>query len=81
MTIVIGLIVFQCLELGHLIPMKELFRKYVDNEIIQLDNNQFDKFIDFCGISDDFLKNSSQYDFIMYIKKRFEVFTMLMNRW
>ncbi len=61
--------------------LKELFRKYVDNEIIQLDNNQFDEFIDFCGVSDDFLKNSSQYDFIMYIKKRFEVFTILRNRW
>lgn len=61
--------------------LKELFRKYVDSDIIQLDNHQFDEFIDFCGVSDEFLKNSSQYDFIMYIKKRFEVFTMLKNRW
>ncbi|MDQ3052020.1 MAG: carboxypeptidase-like regulatory domain-containing protein [Bacteroidota bacterium] len=61
--------------------LKELFRKYVDNDIIQLDNNEFDEFIDFCGVSDDFLKNSTQYDFIMYVKKRFEVFRMVRNRW
>ncbi len=61
--------------------LKELFRKYVDNDIIQLDNNEFDEFIDFCGVSDEFLKNSTQYDFIMYVKKRFEVFRMVRNRW
>ena len=61
--------------------LKELFRKYVDNDIIQLDNTEFDEFIDFCGVSDEFLKNSTQYDFIMYIKKRFEVFRMMKNRW
>lgn len=57
--------------------LKELFRKYVDNDIIQLDNYQFDEFIDFCNVSDSFLQNATQYDFIMYIKKRFEVFRML----
>jgi hypothetical protein len=61
--------------------LKELFRKYVDNDIIQLDNNEFDEFIDFCGVSDEFLKSSTQYDFIMYIKKRFEVFRLMKNRW
>ncbi len=61
--------------------LKELFRKYVDSDIIQLDNTEFDEFIDFCGVSDEFLKSSTQYDFIMYIKKRFEVFRMMKNRW
>jgi hypothetical protein len=59
--------------------LKELFRKYVDNDIIQLDNIEFDDFIDFCGVSDEYIKNASQYDFIMYIKKRFEVFRMVRN--
>ena len=57
--------------------LKELFRKYVDNDIIQLDDYQFDEFIDFCNVSDSFLQKSTQYEFIMYIKKRFEVFRML----
>lgn len=57
--------------------LKELFRKYVDYDIIQLNNDEFDRFIDFCRVSDEFLKGSTQYDFIMYVKKRFEVFRML----
>lgn len=60
--------------------LKELFRKYVDNDIIQLSNEDFDDFIDFCGVSDSFLKNSTQYDFIMYIKKKFEVYKMVRNK-
>lgn len=60
--------------------LKELFRKYVDNDIIQLGDEEFDSFIDFCHVSDEFLKNSSQYEFIMYIKKRFEVYRMIQNR-
>jgi len=59
--------------------LKELFRKYVDADIIQLNNDDFDDFVDFCGVSDSFLKNSTQYDFIMYIKKKFEVYKMVRN--
>ena len=60
--------------------LKELFRKYVDNDIITLDNDDFDDFIDFSNVSDDFMKSVSQYEFIMYIKKRFEVYQMVRNR-
>lgn len=52
--------------------LKELFRKYVDNNIISLNEEQFDAFIDYCGVSDEFLQNSSQYDFIVYVRKKFE---------
>ena len=61
--------------------LKELFRKYVDADIIQLDNSEFDEFIDFCGVSDEFLKTSTQYEFIMYVKKRFEVYSLIRKRW
>ncbi|MFN4234830.1 MAG: hypothetical protein ACK4IK_08495 [Bacteroidia bacterium] len=54
--------------------LKELFQKYVDYNIINLTNEQFDAFIDFCNVSDDFLKYTSQYDFIMYIKYKFNQF-------
>ena len=53
--------------------LKELFRKYVSGNIIHLNNDEFDDFIDFCTISDDFMKRTSQYDFIMYVKKKFEL--------
>ena len=51
--------------------LKELFEKYVDYDIIQLENNEFDDFIDYCNVSEYFLKNSSQYDFLVHIKRRF----------
>jgi hypothetical protein len=54
--------------------LKELFQKYVDYNIINLNNEQFDAFIDFCNVSDEFLKYTSQYDFIMYIKYKFNQF-------
>ncbi|MBK8876398.1 MAG: hypothetical protein IPN13_21960 [Bacteroidetes bacterium] len=60
--------------------LKELFRKYVDNDIITLDNTDFDDFVDFSNVSENFMKTSTQYEFIMYIKKRFEVYQMVRNR-
>lgn len=51
--------------------LKELFEKYVDYDIIQLENAEFDDFIDYCNVSEYFLKNSSQYDFLVHIKRRF----------
>lgn len=57
--------------------LKELFRKYVDGNIISLNEEEFDNFISFCNVSDEYLKNASQYDFIEYIKKRYEVYSMI----
>ena len=57
--------------------LKELFRKYVDNDMITLDEEKFDDFVDFINVSDEFLKNSTQYDFILYVKKKFELYKTL----
>jgi len=43
--------------------LKELFHHYVDYNIIELSDDEFDDFIDFINVSDEFLKSSSQYDF------------------
>ena len=48
--------------------LKELFRKYIDYEIIELQDEQFDEFIDYCNVSEQFMKASSQYEFLMFIK-------------
>lgn len=48
--------------------LKELFRKYIDYEIIDLEDDEFDEFIDYCSVSESFMKSSSQYEFLMYIK-------------
>jgi len=52
--------------------LKELFKKYIDYDIIQLKDEEFDDFIDYCNVSEYFLKNSSQYDFLIHIKRRFK---------
>lgn len=51
--------------------LKELFRLYVDYDIISLTDDQFDDFITYLNVSDDFLINSSQYDFLVFVKDRF----------
>jgi hypothetical protein len=51
--------------------LKELFHHYVDYDIIQLDDTEFDSFIDYLNVSDEFMKRSSQYDFLIYVRDRF----------
>lgn len=57
--------------------LKELFVKYVDYDIIDLSTEEFDDFIDFIGVDDNFLKSTSQYDFIIFVKNRFEMYKVL----
>lgn len=57
--------------------LKELLQKYVDYDIIQLDEQEFDNFLDFCYIDDATLQNLTQYEFIMYIKKKFALYRSL----
>jgi hypothetical protein len=51
--------------------LKELFRIYVDFKIIDLSNEEFDDFISYLNVSDEFLINSSQYEFLIFVKDRF----------
>ncbi|MBL7941892.1 MAG: hypothetical protein JNM00_03960, partial [Flavobacteriales bacterium] len=51
--------------------LKELFRIYVDWEIINLNEEAFDDFVDYINVSDEFLKTCSQYEFLVYVKERF----------
>ena len=51
--------------------LKELLVNYVSYDIIQLDNDEFDSFIDFANVPEAYLKTASQYDFCIFIKQRF----------
>lgn len=51
--------------------LKELFKHYVDYQIIELTDAEFDQFIDFINVPDDYLIHTSQYDFLIYVKDRF----------
>jgi hypothetical protein len=54
--------------------LKDLLVTYVSYDIIQLDNDEFDAFIDFCQVPEMYLKSASQYDFCLYIKQKFLVY-------
>ena len=51
--------------------LKELFQHYVDYHIIELSDDEFDQFVDFINVSDEFMKSSSQYDFLIFVRDRF----------
>ena len=51
--------------------LRELFRQYVDADIINLSDTEFDDFIAYCDVSDEFMKRSSQYEFCLYVKHMF----------
>jgi len=57
--------------------LKELLSRYVADEIINLSNDEFEHFIDFCNVDETFMKTSSQYDFMVYIKRKFELFATM----
>jgi hypothetical protein len=52
--------------------LKELFRLYVDYEIISLSDDQFDDFINYLNVSDEFMIQSSQYDFLIFVRDKFK---------
>lgn len=57
--------------------LKELLARYVTSELMELETTQFDGFIDYCNVSDDFMKSSSQYEFILFIKKKYEIYKIM----
>lgn len=57
--------------------LQELFVKYVDYDIIQLEPEEFKDFAEFCDPGDKLLKEWTQYEFIMYVKRQFNLYRML----
>lgn len=55
--------------------LKELLHMYVEYDIINLSNDSFDDFIDFCNVPEATLKGLSQYEFLVYVKKKYELYT------
>ncbi len=60
--------------------LKELLANYVAGDIINLDNGEFDYFVDFCNVSEEYMKKASQYDFCVYIKQKFEIYAMMKGK-
>lgn len=57
--------------------LQELFVKYVDYQIVDLETNEFEAFARFCDPGDALLKSWTQYEFIQYVKQRYQLFRML----
>lgn len=52
--------------------LKELLRAYVSYDVIYLKDDEFEKFIYFLNIDEDFLKTATDYELIEYIKGKLE---------
>jgi hypothetical protein len=52
--------------------VQELLRLYVAYDIIELDEEEFMRFIEFLAMDDNFLKTASDMELITYIKDKFE---------
>lgn len=57
--------------------VKEILRVYVHNDIIDLYDDQFDAFITFLNLNDNFLRSATDYELIVYIKYKYEHFQNL----
>lgn len=57
--------------------LKDLFDLYNKYEIIDLNVHEYDNFIAFMGMSDEYLKSSKDYDLALLIKKQFTLYRKL----
>jgi RNase P/RNase MRP subunit p29 len=57
--------------------VKEILRVYVANDIIDLEDDEFEAFINFLNLNDYFLKTATDYELIMYIKGKYQHFKKL----
>lgn len=54
--------------------LKDLFRLYVKHDVIDLKKEEFDAFIKYLNLNDEFIKNATQFELIMAIKGKYESF-------
>ena len=57
--------------------LRQLLANYVTHDIINLDNFEFDDFIYFCNVPENYMKSATQYDFCIFIKQKFEVYALM----
>ncbi len=57
--------------------VKEILRVYIHADIIELESEDFDDFITFLSLNDNFLKTATDYELIVYIKHKYQHFVSL----
>jgi hypothetical protein len=59
--------------------VQELLRLYVASDIIELNEDEFDDFISFLNLSENFLKTSTEMELYLFIKDKYDHFKRLKN--
>jgi hypothetical protein len=54
--------------------LKDLFHLYVKFDVIDLKDEEFDEFIKYLNLSDDFIRNATQFELVTAIKGKYENF-------
>lgn len=57
--------------------LRELLHQYVQYDIINLNDEAFDDFIEFCNVPEEVMKGLTQYEFLLYMKKKYELYSSL----
>jgi len=57
--------------------LKELLRLYVSYDIVNLSDEEFDDFISFLNVDENFLKTASEMELILFIKDKFEHYSRM----
>jgi hypothetical protein len=57
--------------------VKEVLRLYVAYDVISLTEEEFDEFIDFLNINEDFLKTATEMELITFIQDKFDHFKLM----
>lgn len=57
--------------------LKELFKIYVDADVINLSPDEFENFIYFTNVSDNFLRSASEYELITFFQSRYKEYVAL----
>lgn len=57
--------------------LKELLSVYVAYDVVKLDEEEFDNFIDFLNVDENFLKTASEMELITFIKDKYEHFSRM----
>ena len=52
--------------------MRELMRSYLIGNLIDINDAQLDDFIQYCRLNDELIKQSTEYELAVYIKKKYE---------
>jgi hypothetical protein len=60
--------------------VQELLRLYVASDIIELDEEEFDEFISFLNLNEDFLKTATEMELYLFIKDKYDHYKRIKNK-